>query len=472
MSIHNPRFKRTKIIATIGPATDSYEAIYKLIEAGANGLRLNFSHGTHAERDAQIEWIRKASRKLNKPVAIYQDLQGPKIRLGEITNNKLEVKEGDELCLRYKATHKGMVVPVQYNIAEKVRPGERVYIFDGKVRTVATKVDKNSVYVRVANAGILMSRKGINLPDTDFGGDVLTEKDYRDIDYGVKKDIDYVGLSFVHSVDDINMLRGYLAQQGSDAQIIAKIETRPSIDDEQLEKIIEASDGVMVARGDLAVEVGAEIVPVVQRRIIELCHNHAKISIVATQMMMSMVDNPEPTRAEVNDVSHAAIIGADCVMLSDETANGKYPIETVQSMKRIIMYTQTHVTVSPLGTPEYLDTHAAAISAAAVSIAVQVHAHAIICETKSGATAQHIASNRPLIPIVSVTSNPRVAQQLALLYANKSFIRPDGERAGLELADQLVKDHFLPRPATVVIVSGRQPGVVGGTDTIRVRSIS
>jgi len=195
MSIQNPRFKRTKIIATIGPSTDSYEAIYKLIEAGANGLRLNFSHGTHAERDAQIEWIRKASRKLNKPVAIYQDLQGPKIRLGEITNNKLEVKEGDELCLRYKATHKGMVVPVQYNIAEKVRPGERVYIFDGKVRTVATKVDKDSVYVRVANPGILMSRKGINLPDTDFGGDVLTEKDYRDIDYGVKKDIDYVGLS-------------------------------------------------------------------------------------------------------------------------------------------------------------------------------------------------------------------------------------------------------------------------------------
>ena len=268
------------------------------------------------------------------------------------------------------------------------------------------------------------------------------------------------------------MLRGYLAEKGSDAQVIAKIETKPAIEDDELEKIIQASDGVMVARGDLAVEVGAEIVPVVQRRIIELCHNHAKMSIVATQMMMSMVNNPEPTRAEVNDVSHAVIVGADCVMLSDETANGDYPIETVESMKRIIMYTQIHIPVRPLGEPRYLGKHVTAISSAAVTISHQLEATAIVAETKSGATAQHIAAHRPHIPIISVTSDPRVAQQMSLLYANKSFLRPDGEQAGVVLAEELIKAGYLSSPATVVVVSGLQPGMKGATDTIRVRTIA
>ncbi len=464
-------FKRTKIIATVGPATHSYELIHQLIESGANVLRLNFSHGTNDEREQQIAWIRKASKALKKPVAIFQDLQGPKIRLGDIKDNHYEVKKGDELRLAFGAEHDGKTLPVQYDISTKVKPGERVYIFDGKVKTIASKVEPGVVHVRVENDGFVMSRKGINLPDTDFSGDILTEKDYRDIDWGATRDIDYVGLSFVHSAHDIEVLRGYMAEKGSHALIIAKIETKSAIEDDELEHIVEASDAVMVARGDLAVEVGAEIVPVVQRQIIELCHNHAKLSIVATQMMMSMVHNPEPTRAEVNDVSHAVIIGADCVMLSDETANGDYPIETVQSMKRIIMYTQTHVPVRPLGEPKYLDSHSVAISAAAVKIAKQVHADAIVAETRSGSTAQHIAANRPSLPIISVTSDPRVAQQLAMLYANKGFLRPDGERAGLELAEELVKEGYLPKPCTVVVVSGIQPGVKGGTDTIRVRTI-
>lgn len=464
-------FKRTKIIATVGPTTNSYEKIHALIESGANGLRLNFSHGANEERDQQIAWIRQASKALEKPVAIFQDLQGPKIRLGEITNNYLEVKAGEEYHLRYDAKHEGDVLPVQYDLSTKVKPGERVYIFDGKVKTIAIGVSERTVTVRVEHGGVIMSRKGINLPDTDFSGDILTEKDYRDIDWGATRDIDYVGLSFVHSAHDIEVLRGYMAEQGSDALIIAKIETKLAIEDGELERIVEASDAVMVARGDLAVEVGAEIVPVVQRRIIELCHNHATLSIVATQMMMSMVTNPEPTRAEVNDVSHAVVVGADCVMLSDETANGEYPIEAVQSMKRIIMYTQTHVPVRPLGEPQYLDTHAVAISAAAVTLARQLHADAIVAETKTGATAQHIAAHRPGLPIISVTSDARTAQQLAMLYANKSFLRPDGERAGLELAKELVTEGYLPHGSTVVVVSGRQPGVKGVTDTIRVRTL-
>lgn len=468
---HTKELKRTKIIATVGPSTDSYDAIRDLIAAGANGLRLNFSHAKYETATKQILWIRQASQELDKPVAIFQDLQGPKIRLGEIENNHYEVKAGDELHLRYDVTHEGNVLPTQYDLTKNVKPGERVLMFDGRIKTVAVHVSDTTVTVKVENDGTLMSRKGINLPDTDFSGDIMTEKDYADIDYGIDHDIDYVGLSFVHSAYDIELLRGYLAEKGSHAQIMAKVETSSAIKDGELEKIVEASDAVMVARGDLAVEVGAEIVPVVQRQIITLCQEHAKVSIVATQMMMSMVSEPEPTRAEVNDVSHAAIMGADCVMLSDETANGKYPTKTVESMKRILLYTQTHVPSHALAEPQYLNSHSGAISAAAVHLAKQLDVDAIFAETKTGATAHHIAAYRPQRPIISVTSDPRVAQQLTLLYATKSFLRPDGEKAGLELAHELIEQGYLKRPATIVVVSGRQPGIEGGTDTIRVRTI-
>jgi pyruvate kinase len=464
-------FKRAKILATLGPATNSYEAIENLIRAGVNGFRLNFSHGSYEERDQQIVWIRTASEKVGKPVAILQDIQGPKIRLGEIVDNHYDVKKGDELVLTFGADHEGAVIPVQYDLSQKVKEGERLYIFDGKIRTTVVSTGDKSVTVRVENDGYLMSRKGINLPDTDFGGDILTEKDYRDLEYGAKTDIDYVALSFIQSAGDVEAARGFLAEKGSTAHIIAKVETKAAIETEELERIVDASDGVMVARGDLAVEVGAEIVPIVQRRIISLCQKHAKISIVATQMMASMVDSPEPTRAEVSDISNAVIIGADCLMLSDETANGSYPLEAVATMKRAILYTQEHAPVRPLDVPERTNSQSAAICAAAKSLASQLDARAIIAETKSGATAAQIAAHRPSRPIISVTSEARVAQQLALLYANKSFCRPDGERAGLELAKELAEQGFFETPATVVLVSGRQPGLMGATDTIRVRTL-
>ncbi len=466
-----PTFKRTKIIATVGPSTNSYQMIYDLIRSGANGLRLNFSHGSFEEREQQIEWIRKASAELDKPVSIYQDLQGPKIRLGEIKDNHMDVKKGQTLQLRFDAEHDGNVIPIQYDISEKVKPGDRVFIFDGKIQTVATEISDKTVAVRVENDGVLMSRKGINLPDTDFSGDVLTPKDYADLDFGAKNDIDYVGLSFVHNADDIMTLRNYLAEKGSEARVIAKIETSAAIKTETLERIVEVSDAVMVARGDLAVEVGAEIVPVVQREIIKLCQKHAKVSIVATQMMSSMVTSPEPTRAEVSDISNAVVTEVDCVMLSDETANGQYPIEAVKGMKRVILYTEQKVDTEPLGRPIHSGNHAEAISAAAVTLAKQLHVDAIVAETKTGATAYHIAARRPNCPIIAVTGTPRVAQQMALLYANKTFLRPDGASAGLDLAHELADANYLPKGSTVVIVSGRQPGVQGATDTIRLRTL-
>ncbi len=465
-------FKRTKILATLGPSTSTPEKIEELMSAGVNGFRLNFSHGSYEERDEQIPWIRQASERKNKPVAILQDLQGPKIRLGNLNGN-VDVQVGDEIILDHAAEHHDNVLPVQYNLAEKVQPGEPIYIFDGKVRTTVLEiVSETAIKLRVENSGTLMSRKGINLPDTDFGGDILTPKDIADIEYGAKADIDYVALSFVQSAEDINNLRQMLVGLGSTAQIVAKIETKAAIEPDTLREIVMASDGVMVARGDLAVEAGAEVVPVVQRQIIELCRRYGKLSIVATQMMASMVDAPEPTRAEVSDVATAVLLGFDTVMLSDETANGSYPVETVKAMKKTIIYTQENMPVVSFD-KVLVDsiTKQNAISAAAVDIADRLSADAIIAETSSGATAASIAAFRPNLPIISVTDNKRTAQQLALSYANKSFVQPVDEKAGIKEANELHESGYFgtDNPVTVVIVSGQDPGVTGGTDTIRVR---
>ena len=463
-------FKRTKILATAGPATSTPEMIEKLLEAGVNGIRLNFSHGDHSERTEQIQWIREASRKVGKPVAILQDLQGPKIRLG-VLNDKVEVKTGDEIILDHAAEHNGMTLPVQYNLAEKVRVGEPIYIFDGKVRTTVLEItSETAIKLRVENNGVLMSKKGINLPDTDFGGDILTPKDMADIEYGFTQDIDYVALSFVQSPEDIHNLRQILLAGGSNAQIVAKIETKAAIKDDVLEEIVKATDGIMVARGDLAVEAGAEIVPIVQRKLIALCRKHGKLSIVATQMMASMVESPEPTRAEVSDVANAVIQGADAVMLSDETANGEYPLETVAAMKRVILYTQDNASVSTIEDTVTDDLQLDAISVAAVSLAEQLNVDAIIAETLTGRTAASIAANRPNLPIISVTSSEKTAQQLGLSYANRSYVRPDTGDSGRELFGELKESGFFGEgPATVIIVSGQEPGVEGTTDTIKVR---
>lgn len=465
------KFKRAKILATVGPASNSYDTIEALTRAGANGFRLNFSHGSHDERDQQIAWIRQASKKLAKPVAILQDLQGPKIRLGDLDGN-VEVKTGDELILEHGAKHSGNVLPVQYDLSGRVKKGQPVYLFDGKIAAEVVGLKPSAIKIKIKNDGILMSRKGLNLPETDFSGQVITEKDLRDLEYSAKQDIDYVALSFVQTAQDVLDLKQKLVSLGSDAKVIAKIETKLAIADENLEKIIKASDGVMVARGDLAVEAGPEVVPIVQRQIIGLCQKHGKLSIVATQMMASMVGNPEPTRAEVSDIAHAVITGADCLMLSDETANGDFPVQAVAAMKKVILYTQEKAPVRPIYFKEgrAID-KSDAISSAAVTLSDQLPAEAIVAETKSGATAFSIASHRPRVPIISVTSQARAAQQLALLYANKSFLRPDGERAGYKLAKELRANGFFDAPTNVVVVSGRQPGLTGGTDTIRVRRL-
>ncbi len=473
-------FKRTKILATIGPATNSAEKVEEVIMAGVNGCRLNCSHGSNEERDQQIEWIRAAAKKKGRSVAILQDLQGPKIRLGMIKDNHLDLKKGDELILDYGDFEHdgGMTVPVQYNLAEKVKVGEPLSMFDGTVKAdIIEIVSDTAIKVKILNDGFIMSKKGINLPDTDFGGDILTEKDLADIEYGVGCDYDYVSLSFVQSAEDIVKLKQLLLSYGSTAKVIAKIETKKAISsDENLEEIVKASDGIMVARGDMATEAGAEVVPIVQRRLIALCRAHAKLCIVATQMMGSMVNCPEPSRAEVSDVATAVVQGADVVMLSDETANGKYPVETVKAMKKVILYTQNHSRIAPIANDpvgeksEVYD----AISSATARLAETINADVIVCQTASGVTARTMAAQRPNLPIVSVTPNPRVANQLALCYANSAFVRPYAEDFGYDLAVELKASGYIQteegaKDLTAVIVSGDRDKV--GTDTIKIRKI-
>lgn len=461
------QFKRTKIIATVGPSTNSYGKILSLIKAGANGIRLNFSHGSYEEREKQIGWIRRASGEYGKPVAIIQDLQGPKIRLGDF-EGIVTVRKGQSLTFQYNADkERSGHIPTQYDLSKKVKRGERLYLFDGKVHTTVTSVKDGVVYVHAENDGILIKRKGINLPDTDFGGDIITAKDKKDITFGSTHDIDYVALSFVQTEHDIRSLKTMLKTLGSKSKIIAKIETKAAV--ENIDRIMLETDAVMVARGDLAIETLPESVPIVQRKIIDLGIKCAKPTIVATQMLASMTDIPEPTRAEVSDVATAVMLAADCVMLSDETANGNYPIESVQVMKRVILYTQENNPV-PVHFSGIKDKdRQSAISSAIITLAENLHARAIVAETLSGATALQISSHRSDIPVIAVTSTSTTAQQLALVYGTKSYVRPVDKYAAQKLTDWLRHTRLFSKGDMIVTASGKYPGIVGTTDTIKVR---
>lgn len=463
-------FKHTKIVATVGPATDSKEAILEMLKAGVNGFRLNFSHGTYDERDRQIKWIRQATKEYNdKPSAIIMDLQGPKIRLGDF-DGFIPIVKNQSLTFKYRCDYKeGGPIPTQFDLSKKVKRGERIFLFDGRIKTIVDSVKDGSVYVTAQNDGVVTKRKGMNLPDTDFAGDILTKKDMEDIAYGAHEDIDYVALSFVQSPDDVTKLRKILKNLNSEAKIIAKVETRAAVD--CIEEIVKVSDAVMVARGDLAIETEPESVPIVQRLIIGKCQEFGKISIVATQMLGSMTEEPEPTRAEVSDVATSVIVGADAVMLSDETANGKYPIDAIKMMKRIILFTQKNSPLKPLFASSEDKTIQGAISVGAIALAEQVGAVAIIAETSSGKTALSIASQRPSMPLFIVTHSARVAQQMALVHGGKSFVRRSSKMSGTKLTDFLRQQKIFKKDDIVVMSSGVHPGIIGGTDTIKVRRL-
>lgn len=462
-------WRRTKIIATIGPSTDSYDLVHQLIAAGANGIRFNFSHGTHEERIRQIKWVRKAAKDLGRQVSIIQDLQGPKIRLGDF-EGVITVYKGQSLPLEFKAdyTTSGHI-PTQYDLSKKVKRGERILLFDGRIHSIVTAVKDGVVYCEVLNDGMLIKRKGINVPDTDFKGDVITAKDRADLIFGSTQDIDYVALSFVQSAEDIKSLRHLLNGMNYRAKIIAKIETKSAVN--LIESIMSASDMVMIARGDLAVETPAESIPIVQRQIIGLGRRLAIPTIVATQMLISMTDELAPSRAEVSDVATAVLVGADCLMLSDETASGHYPIEAVKTMQRIIRYTESNAPLTVNFNDSDDSSTQAAISDAIIALAKTIKAMAIVAETKSGATAINISARRIGIPLIAVTSDTRTAQQLAVVYDVDAYVRPIDKRAANKLTDWLRENKVFNKGDIVVSASGKYPGVVGTTDTIKVRML-
>lgn len=465
------QFKRTKIVAAIGPPTDSFDMVDAMIRSGVNAITMNFSHQTYEAAVRQIKWIRKASAEFGKPVAIIQDLAGPKIRLGDF-EGFIGVETGQQIRLGYETNYEVTgIIPVQYDLSNKVARGHTMFIYDGKVRTTVQSVKDGVIYARVENDGVLLKRKGINLPDTDFGGDVITVKDKKDLAFGSQQDFDYVAMSFVQTADDIRAMKKIMKNLGYDAKLMAKIETKAAI--ENIVEIIQEVDAVMIARGDLAYEVSPEAVPTLQRRIISLCRQHGKLSVVATQMLSTMTESPEPTRAEVSDVATATILQADALALRDETANGKFPVEAVKMMKRIITHTEVN---SPVKSVHFTDDEnmagnrmQQAIARAIIALARQVHATAIVAETRSGGTALAIASERASRPLIAVTSSKKVAQQLSILYGAKTFVRPDGKQQASKLTDWLLKNKVLHTGDVIVTASGMYPGRVGTTDTIKVR---
>jgi len=467
-SVPLEKFKRTKIIATLGPATDSYEQVLAVIKAGANGLRLNFSHGTHEQHGQWAKWVRQASKELGKPVALIQDLQGPKIRLGDF-DGVINVQTGQTLMFKYGSDYaKTGHIPIQYDLSKKVKRGERMYLYDGKVHTVVTSVQDGVVYARAENEGILIKRKSINVPNTDFGGDIITTKDKQDLAFGSTLDVDYVAQSFVQTADDLRAMRKLMKSHNMNARLIVKFETSAAV--ENIEEIVQETDVVMVARGDLAVETPAESVPIVQRKLVGLGLQYATPTIIATQMLQSMTEMPDPTRAEVSDVATAVLIGADCVMLSEETTVGKYPVESVAVMKRVVCYAEQHTPIRAVF-PEHRDDHSrqAAISDGIISLSESIQAKAIVAETKSGTTALQIATRRPEMPIIAVSSDVRTVQQLTLVHGVKSYLRPADKLAAQKLTDWLRENKLFQKGDIVVTTSGQHPGVVGTTDTIKVR---
>ncbi|MDP4038889.1 MAG: pyruvate kinase [bacterium] len=465
------KFKRTKIIATIGPTSDSAKKIQSLLANGVNGVRINFSHGNYTEYKNIIKFARSSAKSLDRSVAVIADLQGPKIRVGELPTGGIEVKSGEMLKFHYGADYNlNGIIPIQHDIAKDVKKGNRLFLKDGEIRTVINSTMDGLITVRAQNGGVVGSNCGINLPDTDFKSPTLTSKDLADISFNVKNNVDYIALSFVQTANDIKRLKKILANKKSKIRVIAKIET--DIATRNLEEITQVSDGVMVARGDLAIETSAEDVPVLQKEIIDLCRKYKKPVIIATQMLESMIENLQPTRAEVSDVASAVTDGVDAVMLSGETAVGKYPIETVSLMKRVIKKTEGYLIKAKnqvmISADESTQT---AISMAAITLAEQLKAKMIIAESMTGSTALSIASLRPTQPIMIVSPDKKVCNQLSIVWGSKPFLITRTEKASRAVINKLKSRGNVKKGDMLVTAFGRNSGVAGGTDTVRLLEV-
>lgn len=470
--------KRTKIVATLGPASDSPKKIEELIKAGMNVARLNFSHGTHDWHLATAEKVRRAAEKLKKPIAILQDLQGPKFRVGVLMEDKIDIKKGEKITLYHAETQVDERIPVPLDMFPYLKPDDRILIQDGIIRLTVISINKRKkeavCEVRVAHP--IMSKKGMNIPDTKLSPMSLTEKDLHDLTICEKLDADYVAFSFVQDVDDIHELRAILAKKKNPPKIVVKLETREAV--KNLEALIRETDAIMVARGDLAVEMDPEDVPLIQRRVIKLARKYHTPVIVATQMLESMVHNPEPTRAEVNDVATAILDHVDAVMLSAESATGEYPVEAVAMQKRIIKRVERHRhelhADFALDALEEHNDQTTGIAAASCVLAHQLNAALIVVATSSGKTAIRVASYRPTTPIIAIADNPRTWRQLALVWGIKTFLADDytdDEHMFYYAKRQIIRKGYATHGEKIVFVSGQKPHQAGGTNSITVETL-
>lgn len=418
--------KKTKIIATIGPASNTYEMMLKLVEEGVNIFRLNFSHGTHDDHAKVIKIIRRINEEHGLNITTLQDLQGPKIRTGLIENDGVEIKRGDKITLVSddKMVGNAQEIGLTYmELPRDVNVGEVILLDDGKLELKVLETNKKDRAVcEVVYGGMLKSRKGINLPFTKVSAPCLTEKDLKDLEFGLKNDVDWIALSFVRHANDIKELRDRIEAKGKNCKIIAKVEKPEAI--ANIDEIISATDAVMVARGDLVVEVIMEEVPMLQKDIVKKCNEAAKPVIIATQMMESMIDNPRPTRAETNDVANAVLDGADVVMLSAETAAGKYPVEVIKSMTKTINLAEKDESVyyrfENHNNEEETFLNDMVVTSAC-TLARSVKAKALIGMTKSGYTAFQLSKHRPKASIVIFSEDRHVLSQLNLIWGVECF---------------------------------------------------
>ena len=470
---------RTKIVATIGPATNQPEVLKALIEAGATTLRLNFSHGTHAEHQRCVRLIRQTAFELNQPVGILQDLQGPKIRLGRFETGSVIVKKGDSFTLTSRPIVGTQFIScVTYDLlAEEVPAGSRILLDDGRVEMRVEEVDRvaKELHCRIVVAGVLSDNKGVNFPGVYLSIKALTDKDRQDLMFGLDQGVDWVALSFVRNPQDVLEIKDIISSAGKQVPVIAKIEKHEAID--QMEAVLALCDGVMVARGDLGVELPAEDVPILQKRLIATANRLGIPVITATQMLDSMVSNPRPTRAEVSDVANAILDGTDAVMLSNETAVGKYPVEAVATMARIATRIEQEQSLAAIP-PSYKDPKRSvpnAISQAVSQIAEQLGAAAIMTLTKTGSTARNVSKFRPQIPILAVTPHVDVARQLQLVWGVKPLLVLDLPSTGQTFQSALnvaQEKQLLSQGDLVVMTAGTLQGVAGSTDLIKVEVVT
>lgn len=467
------RFKKTKIVATLGPASSDPEIIEQLILHGVNAVRLNFSHGTHDDHRKNIQTVRALEQKLHIPIPIIQDLQGPKIRIGSLPQPQ-GVEEHQEVTLHFGEEQEGTAIPIQEDIFPYLKPGDTVFINDGMIELKVRTTDAHTAVCEVIEGGVIQTHKGVNIPDTTLPSLSLSQKDRDDIAFGIAEGVDYIAVSFIQSADEILEVQKLLADAPHKPGIIAKIETKKAVS--HLDDIIHHSHAVMVARGDLAVELGQEEVPVIQREIIASARKHNTPVIIATQMLESMISQPEPTRAEVNDVATAVLDQADAVMLSGESAVGKHPVRVVSMMDRIIrraaIYLKQTKDLYDMPTLAHGDDFTSAIDAAAGLIVHTLDAKMIVALTASGTTVYRLAAYRPKAIINAVSSSMTVCRQLQLVWGTDSFFLEEAADIDTVAYRSLVKDllhkHEIHEDDTIVFISGKHPGKPGFTNSIHV----